>query len=405
MKMLLKKMMSFLLAAVLTIGMGNLAPDMKAPVRAEEPAMGALFAMEFHGQGWGQWSPDNRRVYRSAAYPTAFRATLEHQPAGMTGTIQYQVSMTGSGWTAVGEAGSIVGSEGGSNAIESIKVWLNGDLANSYDVYTMVMTGGKWTDWKVNGAEAGQAGSGTHINGIRIAVVSKGKTPAEVPEEHPAAAAGSGTAFVSCANIDPSRPMVALTFDDGPGQYEGRILSALEAVGGRATFFMVGNLVGSHAADVQRMVADGCEIGNHSYKHENLSKLSSSAVVSTIQKTNDALKAACGQPATVVRPPYGATGGNCKSALASMGYASILWSIDTLDWKTRNADSTVNSVLNNVKDGDIVLMHSIYSQTAAAVERIVPALVQRGFQLVTVSELAAARGGMTPGKNYGSFRR
>ena len=199
--------------------------------------------------------------------------------------------------------------------------------------------------------------------------------------------------------------MVALTFDDGPGQYEGRILSALEAVGGRATFFMVGNLVGSHAADVQRMVADGCEIGNHSYKHENLSKLSTSAIVSTIQKTNDALKAACGQPATVVRPPYGATGGNCKSALASMGYASILWSIDTLDWKTRNADSTVNSVLNNVKDGDIVLMHSIYSQTAAAVERIVPALVQRGFQLVTVSELAAARGGMTPGKNYGSFRR
>ena len=94
----------------------------------------------------------------------------------------------------------------------------------------------------------------------------------------------------------------------------------------------------------------------------------------------------------MVRPPYGATGGNCKSALASMGYASILWSIDTLDWKTRNADSTVNSVLNNVKDGDIVLMHSIYSQTAAAVERIVPALVQRGFQLVTVSELAAARG-------------
>ncbi len=403
MKMFLKKAVAFLVCAALTLGMGNLAPDMKAPVRAEEPAMGALFAMEFHGQGWGQWSPDNRRVYRTHAYPTAFRATLEHQPAGMTGTIQYQVNVSGSGWSAVGEAGSIVGNEGGANAIEAVKVWLNGDLANNYDVYTMAMVGGKWMDWKVNGAEAGQAG--THIDGVRIAVVKKGATPADVAEERPAAAAGSGTAFVSHANIDPSRPMVAITYDDGPGQYEDRILTAFEAVGGRATFFMVGNLVGSHAAVIKRMLADGCEIGNHSYKHENLSKLSSSAIVNTIQKTNDALVAACGQPATVVRPPYGATGGSCKSALGSMGYASILWSIDTLDWKTRNADSTVNSVLNNVKDGDIILMHSIYSATAAATERIVPALVQRGYQLVTVSELAAARGGMTPGKNYGSFRR
>ena len=403
MKMFLKRVFSFLVAAALTLGMGNFAPDMKQPVRAEEPAMGALFAMEFHGQGWGQWSPDNRRVYRTQTYPTAFRATLDHQPAGMTGTIQYQVKLTGGGWGSVGEAGQIVGNEGGANGIETIKVWLNGDLANSYDVYTMVLVDGKWTDWVVNGAEAGP--SGKYINGVRIAVVSKGKTPADAPEEHPAAAAGSGTAFVSHAHVDPSKPMVALTFDDGPGQYEGRILTALEAVGGRATWFMVGNLVSSHAADVQRMVADGCEIGNHSYKHENLSKLSTSAIVDSIQKTNNALQAACGQPATVVRPPYGATGGNCKSALGSMGYASILWSIDTLDWKTRNADSTVNTVLSSVKDGDIILMHSIYSQSAAAAERLIPALVQRGFQLVTVSEMAAARGGMAPGKNYGSFRR
>lgn len=404
MKMFLRKAFSILVAVALTLGMGNSAPDMKQPVRAEEPAMGAMFAMSFHGQGWGQWSPDNLRVYRTHTYPTAFRATLDHQPAGMTGTIQYQVKMTGGSWSGVGEAGQIVGNEGGENAIELAKVWLNGDLANSYDVYTMVMVDGKWMDWVVNGAEAGK--SGKYISGIRIAVVSKGKTPAETAETQPAAASGSsGTAFVSHANVDPSKPMVALTFDDGPGEYEGRILTALEAVGGRATWFMVGNLVSSHAAVIKRMVADGCEIGNHSYKHENLSKLSSGAIVDSIQKTNNALQAACGQPATVVRPPYGATGGNCKSALGSMGYASILWSIDTLDWKTRNADSTVSTVLNNVKDGDIILMHSIYSQSAAAAERLIPALVQRGFQLVTVSELAAARGGMTPGKNYGSFRR
>ena len=101
MKMFLKRVFSFLVAAALTLGMGNFAPDMKQPVRAEEPAMGALFAMEFHGQGWGQWSPDNRRVYRTQTYPTAFRATLDHQPAGMTGTIQYQVKLTGGGWGSV----------------------------------------------------------------------------------------------------------------------------------------------------------------------------------------------------------------------------------------------------------------------------------------------------------------
>ena len=91
--------------------------------------------------------------------------------------------------------------------------------------------------------------------------------------------------------------------------------------------------------------------------------------------------------------------------LASMGYASILWSIDTLDWKTRNASSTVSSVLNNVKDGDIILMHSLYGATAEAVETMVPELVRRGYQLVTVSELAAARGGMKAGTNIGSFRK
>ena len=94
-----------------------------------------------------------------------------------------------------------------------------------------------------------------------------------------------------------------------------------------------------------------------------------------------------------------------KSVLGDMGYASILWSIDTLDWKTRNASSTVSSVLNNVKDGDIILMHSLYGATAEAVETMVPELVRRGYQLVTVSELAAARGGMKAGTNIGSFRK
>jgi len=83
---------------------------------------------------------------------------------------------------------------------------------------------------------------------------------------------------------------------------------------------------------------------------------------------------------------------------------NILWNIDTLDWKTRNADSTVNAVLSKVKDGDIILMHELYGATATATERLVPELVARGYQLVTVSELAKYKGtALTAGRYYFSF--
>ena len=81
-----------------------------------------------------------------------------------------------------------------------------------------------------------------------------------------------------------------------------------------------------------------------------------------------------------------------------------MWSIDTLDWKTRNTQSTVDKVLGNVKDGDVVLMHELYKQTGDAAVQIIPKLVERGYQLVTVSEMAKYRGGLESGKVYSSFR-
>ena len=383
---------------LLTLMMSNQASDLSQPIRAAEaqPAavMSSVYAMEFHSTGWSEWSADNRNLADSKNYPTAFKAGLQNQSSSLTGTLQYQVNVSGYGWTEVCENGKAAGNEGGEAALEGVRVWLNGDLEANYDVYTMAMVKGQWTDWVMNGQDAGQVGVGTHIDGVRIAVVKKGEKPAELP----AAPVYSGGA------VDPSKPMVALTFDDGPSRFDNRILDALEANGGRATFFMVGYLVPQYKPVVQRMIADGCELGNHSWKHENLSKLSEAGVRESIQKTNDAIAAIAGAPATVVRPPYGATGGHAKSTIGAMGYASILWNIDTLDWKTKNADSSVNAVLNSVKDGDIILMHSIYGASAEAAERIIPELKRRGYQLVTVSELANARGGMSAGKSYGSFR-
>ena len=363
-------------------------------------ALSANYAMFFHNTGWGNWSPDNQRVYRTSTYPTAFKAVLAGaQPSSVSGTIQYQVNVSGTGWSAVAENGQPAGNEGGTAPLEAIRVWLNGDLAAGFDVYTMVMTGGHWGSWVMNGQDAGETGTGKHIDGVRIAVVKKGAQPAEVPETAAAPVYSGG------GSVDPSRPMIALTFDDGPAAPDNRILAALEAVGGRATFFMVGQNVKGHPDIIRRMMADGCELGNHSWSHPQLNKLSAGEVRSQISRTNDAIAAVAGHGATVMRCPYGATGGSVKSVLGDMGYASILWSIDTLDWKTRNASSTVSSVLNNVKDGDIILMHSLYGATAEAVETMVPELVRRGYQLVTVSELAAARGGMKAGTNIGSFRK
>ena len=368
-------------------------------------ALGANFAMFFHNTGWGSWSPDNQRVYRTSSYPTAMKAVLTGaQPSTVSGTIQYQVNVSGTGWIGVAENGQPAGNEGGTAPLEAVRVWLNGDLASGFDVYYMVMTGGQWGGWVMNGQDAGETGVGKHIDGVRIAVVKKGAQPAEVPETAPVSAGGAAV-YTGGGNVDPSRPMIALTFDDGPAAPDARILAALEAVGGRATFFMVGQNVKGHADLVRRMAADGCELGNHSWNHPQLNKLGADGVRSQINRTNDAIAAVVGHGATVMRCPYGATGGSVKSVLGSMGYASILWSIDTLDWKTRNTNSTVSSVLDHVKDGDIILMHSLYAPTAAAVEIMVPELVRRGYQLVTVSELAAARGGMKAGTNHSSFRR
>ena len=127
----------------------------------------------------------------------------------------------------------------------------------------------------------------------------------------------------------------------------------------------------------------------------------SNTTVERFNKGNDAIQAACGVRPTLLRLP----GGNHNSTVvANVGMPMIQWNVDTLDWKTRNADKTVAAVLNHVKDGDIILMHELYGATGDAVARIVPELHKRGFQMVTVSQMAAAKGrSLEAGKLYSSF--
>ncbi len=202
--------------------------------------------------------------------------------------------------------------------------------------------------------------------------------------------------------LDSSRPMVALTFDDGPNTSVGnQIMDCLAQYGGKATFFMVGSRVPTHAAEVQRMVAEGHEVANHTMNHKYLQKLDAAQIQAEVNQCNDTIQAVCGARPALLRLP----GGNHNATvLANTHMPMIQWNIDTRDWKTRNADQTVEAVLGHVKNGDIVLMHELYSQTGEAALRIIPELVNRGYQLVTVSELAAARGrGLEAGKLYFSF--
>ena len=203
--------------------------------------------------------------------------------------------------------------------------------------------------------------------------------------------------------IDPSRPMVALTFDDGPQPSVGnRIMDCLAQYGGKATFFMVGDRVAGHKTEVQRMVAEGHEVANHTMNHKYLQKLGAAEIQAQVTKCNDAIEAACGVRPKIMRLP----GGNHNAAvLANTHMPMIQWNIDTLDWKTKNAQKTVDAVLNHVKDGDIILMHELYSQSGDAALQIIPELTNRGYQLVTVSELAAAKGHtLQAGKLYSQFR-
>lgn len=199
--------------------------------------------------------------------------------------------------------------------------------------------------------------------------------------------------------IDPSKPMIALTFDDGPwASSTNRILDVLEANNAHATFFVLGSRIGSEPETLLREYSLGCEIGSHSFSHRAFSTLKKSTIRKELSKTNKLLKKIIGVKASLVRPPYGE---HTKSIIKSIKSPAVLWNVDTEDWKSKNKKKILKKVVGKVKDGDIIIMHDIYETTADAVEKLVPKLISEGYQLVTISELLAAKGiEEKPGKIY-----
>jgi peptidoglycan/xylan/chitin deacetylase (PgdA/CDA1 family) len=187
--------------------------------------------------------------------------------------------------------------------------------------------------------------------------------------------------------VDPEKPMIALTFDDGPSLHTERLLDMFKEHGARGTFFVVGNLIDSRHETVKRIYTEGHEIGNHSWSHRQLTKLDIQDMTDQIMMTKAKIFELTGFDCKIVRPPYGSYDDEVKDVAKDLGVIFVNWSIDTLDWKTKDADAVYNEIVGKVKDGDIVLCHDLHKTTVDAMEKVIPKLIEDGYQLVTVSQI------------------
>jgi peptidoglycan/xylan/chitin deacetylase (PgdA/CDA1 family) len=215
---------------------------------------------------------------------------------------------------------------------------------------------------------------------------SPSPTPAPSPE---ASTGASKPATWFSVNVD--GPYIAMTFDDGPSpETTPRLLDILKQRNIKATFFMIGQNAERNPTIVKRILAEGHEIGNHSWTHPQLSKLSDDRVTEEINKTQNAIKDASGYTPVLMRPPYGAITARQKDWVEKQfGLSVIIWSVDPFDWKRPGASVIEQRILAGARPGAIVLSHDIHKQTVDAMPATLDALAAKGFKFVTVSQLIA----------------
>lgn len=183
---------------------------------------------------------------------------------------------------------------------------------------------------------------------------------------------------------------VSLTFDDGPsGKYNSLILEELNKNKAHATFFMVGRMMNSCQKCVIDTYKSGNEVGSHTYNHINIKKSKTDVVDESLEKVNSLYTSLTGDKIKYLRPPYGAYN---KNNLDNATMPFVLWNLDTEDWRYRDVDHIVNYILDNVKDGAIILMHELYETSYEALKIVLPKLYAMGYQVVNVSELANIKG-------------
>lgn len=332
----------------------------------------------------GTWN----RIYKTKNNKTfSYKDTTVASGNNYTYTVVAWYKNTKSGYDTNGVTGKFFASPtlNSARCIKNQNVTLNWSAVGGADFYTIYKkeVGGKYSVLAtVNAGTLAYTDSAISI-GKQYAYVVKANTNGGL------ASGNSNTKTVRV--LDPNKPMVALTYDDGPSNSATtRILNVLEKNNARATFFVVGSRVDTYKSQIKRAYNMNCEIANHTYNHKTLTTLSADGVKYELSATDKKIKAITGENPVLMRPP----GGSYKNDTVrkNTAYPIIMWSVDTRDWESRNASKIVSNIKGNVRDGSIILMHDLYDSTASATETIVPWLISQGYQLVTVSEMMDAKG-------------
>ena len=239
---------------------------------------------------------------------------------------------------------------------------------------------------------------------VAVMAVTSAATYAPEKQVQAATAVEWDYSEVDVSWIDPSKPMVALTFDDGPIGTAGdsnsmQIQDVIEEYNAHCTFFYIGqNITDENKGEITRAMSLGCEIGNHTWAHMDLTSRTAEQMLEDVNSTTEVLSEITGLKNFLVRPPYF---GQNSLVGATIKQPLIAAKVDTVDWSGKSAEDIVDTALSGIDDGSIVLMHETMPNTVEAVKTLIPTLVEQGYQLVTVSEMFKAKGiPMTSGKMY-----
>ncbi len=188
-------------------------------------------------------------------------------------------------------------------------------------------------------------------------------------------------------------PYIAMTYDDGPHpRNTPRLLDMLRARNIKATFYVIGGSVDRYPQIVRRIVAEGHEIGNHTYTHRNLKTLSNPEVRRELARTREAIIRAAGVQPRTMRPPYGALYQRQRLTIwQDFGYPTVLWAVDPKDWQRPGVEVVKHRILSDTRNGSIVLSHDLHAPTVDAMPETLDGLLERGFRFVTVSQLLALK--------------
>lgn len=221
-----------------------------------------------------------------------------------------------------------------------------------------------------------------------LLLAGPGAAAAEVPADAPE---GPDCSVDKC---------IALTFDDGPGEYTDLLLDTLSEHEAAATFYVLGSKVADNTETLQRMSAEGHEIGNHTWDHPDLTELTPQEIETELQRTDQAITQATGDEPGTVRPPYGALD---QTVRQSVDQPMLLWDVDTRDWESLDSTEVTDVAVQEAAEGSVLLFHDIHASTVEAIPDVLQELKKDGYEFVTVEQLFDAHS-MEPGSVHSNAR-